>query len=246
MFTIICYSDLHLGVGDDSDDMLLNEESLISHLERGVCSSDVLILNGDIFETIQGDRWAHYAERFMEIWKKRPDIVNFIRDNIVSGNIEYICGNHDAVVRSKQLLPGAKRRVVISAEGVKIVFEHGNVPDLFCKFGVIGEAITWLAGWIERLFWKDIDIKIARLVGSISRLTQEDRDPYEKYALKVVRQENAQVVVFGHTHKTYRKEVGNLIYIDCGKMCNSKNTVDQVVITINNGTYEIKQTKVTV
>ena len=244
---IQCISDLHAGTGSSKDRLRIKEEQLVEFLEKICHRSNVLILNGDVFDTIEGEDWDSCAFKFMDIRKARPRLVEFIIDKMLLGKIIYNVGNTDWVVREKKLLPLVKRSSIIDYEGVRILAEHGHFPDLFgYKPFTLEKLLSHGVYWTERLFWKDANVKLAKFLKTFPASQGSPEDHYMQYAFDIGRSRKANIVLLGHSHKAASEQSGNCIYVDTGKSCDRKTKLDLTTITIKKGRYGIVQKCVSV
>ena len=244
---ISCISDLHAGTCDRHDRLRINEDRLMSFLETLCVHSDLVLLNGDVFDTIQGEDWDSCASRFMEIRKARPWLVDFIIDKILLGNIRYIAGNSDWVVRERNLLPLVERTATIEYEGIKIVAEHGHFPDMFgYKPFTVDKLIAKWAYYAEKLLRNDVDVKLAKFLQSFPAGSSSKEGHHNKYACDLAKKKKADVVLLGHTHKVTAEKYDNCLYVNTGKACDRAKQIDITTVIIEKGSYSVAQKRVTV
>jgi len=250
--TLAIYSDFHIGTKENNDDFKIDEKLFIEYINASIKKYDIVIFNGDVFELWQGKSWNNDLKTFDNIREARPLITNYIINSIKASKIEYIIGNHDWILYQKQIIPLIKSHYSYNSPNGLIWIEHGHKPDIFNnRWSIFGKFITWITGWIERCIYNDIDIKIAKLL-DLNITANTSRLPYIKYAEKLIKKMNLNIIALGHTHRPYRQSitVNNqhkpciASYIDTGKCCDS-NHLDETIIRIgdtNNTIYQYKRT----
>lgn len=224
-------SDFHLGCKDKSDDFLLDEDTVINFLDNAIATYDKVVLAGDIFECWESTSFNDQQKRFAQILKNRPKISSYIISKIISEEIIYVSGNHDFIIKKKNLIPFTRSNYVLTTKCnngkvAKIYIAHGHEADSFnSKISFIGKMIAWSIGWIERVGLR----KEADIIKDMEKYIpgrNSGNDLFEEYALKKAVRDNYDVVVFGHTHSgksraTVFMNSGIVNYGNSGCCCNS-------------------------
>jgi len=228
-------SDLHIGKKDDNtNDFYLNESAFIKYLNKSCATNEKVVIAGDLFECWNSRSWDEQAQSFHQICESRPRLIKCINKHMEKGKLIYIVGNHDWIVKKEKLMPNMSDRCIIEESGTKIVIMHGHQGDkLNNKYNIIGRFTSWIVGWFERLGWRDADIDLGRMEKYIPGRKADDKI-YEDYAKKIIKQYEADIAVFGHTHRTKKTSLSDTtIYVNSGKVCNLFDSIDEVNISIS-------------
>src|SRR5262249_28744456 len=120
MLDAVIISDLHLG-SDNCQAKLLCE--LLERIETGDLPTARLILNGDVFDSIDFRRLKKNSWKVVSLLRKLSDEVD----------ISWLCGTHDGSAEIVSLLLGVAVRdeYVLESGGRKILVLHGHVFDEF-------------------------------------------------------------------------------------------------------------------
>ena len=232
-------SDLHINVKKLENDFLIESGKFISYIDDICSKSNLVVINGDLFELWETTKWKRHLVHFRKIVENNFDIVGILLKYILSGKIIYINGNHDEVIRLKNILP-ITNRFVLDHHNTRIVFEHGHMGDITnSKYSIIGKIQSFVVGFLERFYDKDIDLKLIEIGKKLS--TGIDESAVYRYAQKLQKQYEADVVVFGHTHNGMIKTDNGLCYVNTGKGCDRLNALDETTITIEKDGYKVEQ-----
>ncbi len=143
MFDAVLLSDIHLG-SDNCQAKRICE--LLERIADGDLATARLILNGDVFDSID----------FRRLKKSHWKILSLIRKLSDQIEILWLCGNHDGSAEIVSHLLGVAVRddVVLESGGRRILILHGHVFDEFIDNHPV---LTWLADsvygllqWIDR------------------------------------------------------------------------------------------------
>lgn len=241
-------SDCHIGDKSSADDFILNEIKFILFLKRCVVENNLVILAGDTFECWQGKKFSKDVNTFYSIAHIRPMLMDALHALISGGKLKIINGNHDAIIRMRKLIPEVSERQVIKDGNVTLVVEHGHYGDFFnSNVSWIGKTIAWIAGWLERFGLADIDRVWGWFEKQFTRGIELDKTSVYKYAMKLAKRFNANIVVFGHTHKEeLRYDKNGVVYANSGCVCEKNNKFPVVDIEIKDNKYNVQVIKVTV
>lgn len=142
---IAVISDIHLGRGDRADRALGHDEALLRFLDQLEAQHELIILLGDIWETLTS-RWPGLHKREARLVKRaHPELAQ----RFDQPQYHYIVGNHD---RAVGLIEGSPHELVLEVDQLKIRFTHGHQHDIWStRLRYIGEAVVWISGWGARL-----------------------------------------------------------------------------------------------
>lgn len=209
---IAVLSDLHLGTGDRLDRFARRQPHiaprflrLLQHLERHV---DLIVLLGDVFETLKGVRPGRADDQLKSTLASYPEIAKR-----AFGHRRYrlLFGNHDPV--SARLL-GATEELVIEDGDTRLLFFHGHQLDpLTAGRALLSKAGVFLGGWLERLGLHLTPEDHLATDGPAWRAAPGD---FERRAMAVAKTRGADVIVTGHTHRAVKSEHAEGLYLNSG------------------------------
>jgi UDP-2,3-diacylglucosamine pyrophosphatase LpxH len=233
-------SDIHIGLPDaKNNDCRFTDDQLYLYIKNSLKVVDLLILNGDIFELWQTN-FQKQVEHFELIEASYPKFFKILRKNLTRKTIIFINGNHDAVVRTKNLLPAVSEHNIQTKAGL-LHFEHGHAADVnnSGKFSCFGQAIAWCGGMGETYIDPDIDLHFEKLLSVINGHNDDGKiDKLERHAIADAVLYGYRLVVYGHTHWSTIKQhtlssKNKFTYANSGKGVNS-NCIEEVIITTEN------------
>lgn len=180
-------SDLHLG-SDNCQAHLL--ASFLEGIREGLHPTRRLILNGDVFDSIDFRRLRKQHWRVLSLLRKMSDELEII----------WINGNHDGSAEIVSHLLGVEVRdeIVLTSGGRQVLFLHGHRFDEFINSYPL---TTWFADRVYRFLQRiDSTHTFARMAKTNSkvflRCTQKIEEKSREYAQEI----GCTVVCCGHTH----------------------------------------------
>ena len=238
-------SDLHLGRTEaKNNDFLMSDKEFSQYLISSLEKYDKIVLNGDILELWQTN-FNTAIQQFHYIKADYPLTFALLEKELHTERIIYVNGNHDAVVRTKNLMKCCENYVYTSPdEKIKIRFEHGHRADVFnSRISWFGKLFANTGSLIETYIDEDIDQKYENLVKVIDGHTNpKKRDILEKYAFKLAEKYNYQAVILSHTHHQKTVVKNNVIYANTG--CGIyKRSIDELVVTVENNNITVTPQK---
>lgn len=159
---MLILSDVHLGNGSASDLFGDKDALLLSVLARELETADVLLINGDAIDHLQG----RSNER---IERSHPRIFDALRAAARVRPVFYVLGNHE---RSSELEPAFPEFEFVDslALGEELCIAHGHQFDLNWCAGE-SPALVYLHNFLETLFgqpvrqpFRDYDNRLNRVV----------------------------------------------------------------------------------
>lgn len=235
---ITLLSDLHLGVkGDVSNRFMVDETVFSQYLTRLLSTNDLIILVGDTFELWEGLFDPHHAIKLMDdkIKARFEEIVNswsFMDTILHNDKILLISGNHDAFLRTKHLLPENKVRChhLLNLIDKQIMITHGHQGDCFNSDKSPLRCISCLCQ--QSLYGLDelLNISFDDDICKLAQTLFANEQSINKYADKLAKTGNYQLVIFGHTHNRGVWHIGHNYYINTGCVVGKPTVIDELTI----------------
>ncbi len=204
-------SDLHLGPGDATDSFGHDDEEFLRFLTRLERNFDRVVLLGDVWETLTAKVFGDPARAL----KAAREAHAAIARRFESGRYLYVHGNHDLVAGA---VDGVPDELVLEADGIRLLFTHGHLGDaLVQRARWASELGVWMGAWIRRCgmaaAWRLFDRLDAWRGGA-----QEEPSAcaFQTWAVKRAAEQNADLVVTGHTHLATRAEHGPRLFLNSG------------------------------
>lgn len=171
---------------------------------------DIVILLGDVVETLTSKKIGNHKETFWSAWKRYPLITARIERGLACGRYLYIRGNHDLV--AKETVGAIDSFGASDTAGRRWTFVHGHDQDSLWNASY-GNHLVFLAGWTHRLgvgFIHRCSVSIetrrhactSTFVNNIARFAQETKSTF---------------VVTGHTHHAGRFKAGDAELLNPGE-----------------------------
>jgi UDP-2,3-diacylglucosamine pyrophosphatase LpxH len=203
MFDAIILSDIHLGSGNCQT---WNVCRLLERIIEGDIVTSRLILNGDVFDSMDFRRLNRDHWRVLALIRKLSDRIDVIS----------LCGNHDGSAEILLHLLGVTvlNDYVLESGSERILILHGHVFDTFLASHPI---LTWLADCgYAFLQWMDRTHHLARLVKHSSKTFLRCAKKIEDEAVELARRRGCNTVCCGHTHSAVAHTERLVAYYNCG------------------------------
>lgn len=203
MFDAVIISDLHLGSEN------CQARCLTAFLERivsGELPTARLILNGDVFDSIDFRRLKKHHWKVLSLIRKLSDQIEII----------WLCGNHDgsAEVVSHLLGVTVLDEHVLESGDRKVLFLHGHRFDEFIDDHPI---LTWIADSIYCLLQRiDNTHYFAKLAKKNSKTFLRCTQKIEERSVFHARALGCDIVCCGHTHHPIENREGDVHYFNSG------------------------------
>jgi UDP-2,3-diacylglucosamine pyrophosphatase LpxH len=203
MYDAIIISDLHLG----SDNCLARRIGLL--LERigaGELPTAKLILNGDVFDSIDFRRLKKSHWKVLSLLRKLSDQVEII----------WLCGNHDgsAEVVSHLLGVSVRDEYCLTSGKEKILTLHGHTFDEFLDDHPV---LTWVGDVIYFTLQRiDKSHYFAKLAKKGSKRFLRCYELIEQRSVEYARKKGCTAVCCGHTHLPVSYYAGDVQYHNSG------------------------------
>ncbi len=203
MTDALVISDLHLG----SDNCQAKELThFLEEIADGSRRTAHLILNGDVFDSID----------FRRLTKRHWKVLSLIRKLSDEIKIVWINGNHDgpAEIISHLLGVAVRNELVLESGGQRILFHHGHRFDRFLDSHPI---LTAVADLIYRVLQKiDPSHHVARTAKATSKIFLRCAGEIEARSVEYARKRGCHAVCCGHTHLARLREEGPVKYYNSG------------------------------
>lgn len=230
---IAALSDFHIGASAGTDTFGHAEDAFLGLLDGLEATHDRIVLLGDIYQTDHGPLPGLGAsKRLLAAARDRLDA--FAR-RTAEPQYLWVHGNHDPVTAE---VLGARETLILGEPGRRVLFTHGDVFDPVIKaIPRLSAAGTWFAGRAralglkrvaEHLEDKDVAIKAAR--------HQTPDGPYVRGAAELMRREEVQVVVMGHTHVPMRQDLPEGVVANTGTCSRGRF----MGVSVDTGTGEVR------
>jgi UDP-2,3-diacylglucosamine pyrophosphatase LpxH len=226
MHDAIVISDLHLG-SDNCEARQLRW--FLEEIQCGNLATRRLILNGDVFDSIDFRRLRKHHWKVLSLLRKLSDRIE----------ISWINGNHDgpAEIFSHLLGVDVRDEMILESGGRRILLHHGHRFDEFIDSHPI---LTALADAIYRLLQKvDRSHRFAKLAKSKSKTFLRCAQKIESKSIERARKLGCDAVMCGHTHHAVANSSGPIAYFNSGcwteKPCH--------FLTVRNGVIDLNEYK---
>jgi UDP-2,3-diacylglucosamine pyrophosphatase LpxH len=224
MLDAIIVSDIHLGSSNSEAKSLC---TLLESLVDQTLPAARLILNGDVFDSIDFRRLTKHHWKVLSLIRKLSDTLEII----------WIAGNHDgsAEIISHLLGVTVKEEYILTSGKQKILILHGHTFDDFIDAHPI---LTWIGDWIY-YFLQRIDQThyFAKLAKKGSKTFLRCVKKVEEQASEYARGKGCSAVCCGHTHTGYTRQNGSVQYWNSGCWTERPCTY----LTIDDGQIELRR-----
>jgi UDP-2,3-diacylglucosamine pyrophosphatase LpxH len=187
MLDAVVLSDLHLG-SDNCQARWVCQ--FLERIVHGEIAPTQLILNGDVFDSIDFRRLTKHHWKVLSLIRKLSDHVD----------ITWLAGNHDgsAEVISHLLGVTVQNDYVLQSGGQRILILHGHIFDEFIDNHPI---LTWLADRVYKfLQWIDNSHYFAKLAKHGSKTFLRCMKKIEEGSTELARRRGCCAAICGHTH----------------------------------------------
>jgi UDP-2,3-diacylglucosamine pyrophosphatase LpxH len=220
VYDAVIISDIHLGSDNCQAKYLVH---FLEAIRRGSMSTRRLILNGDVFDSIDFRRLRKQHWRILSTLRKLSDDIE----------ITWINGNHDgpAEIVSHLLGVSCSDEIVVESGSSRILFLHGHRFDEFIDRYPI---ITWVADRIYNFLQRvDKSHYFAKLAKRKSKMFLRCAQKIETESTHYAAKKGCDVVCCGHTHLPAANHGGVVRYYNSGcwteKPCHYLTVLDGVI-----------------
>lgn len=203
VFDAIILSDIHLGSSNCQAKSLCRFLEMVDQAE---IATTRLILNGDVFDSIDFRRLNKHHWKILSLIRKLSDRIDII----------WISGNHDGSPEIISHLLGVtiEDEYILKSGDRDVLFLHGHIFDDFIDAHPI---LTWLADCIYLLLQKiDQTHYFAKLAKKGSKTFLRCAQKIEDGAIDRARKKACSIVCCGHTHQALAKLDQPIAYYNSG------------------------------
>lgn len=203
MHDALVISDIHLGSNNCQARQLVHFLEAVRH---GELPTRRLILNGDVFDSIDFRRLKKQHWKVLSLLRKLSDEIEIV----------WINGNHDGPAEIVSHLLGVEVRDEIAVEsgGRRVLFLHGHRFDSFVeRYPLTSKLADYLYRWLQRL---DKSHTIARTAKHKSKTFLRCTKQIETRAIAYAAELGCDSVCCGHTHHPVAATGGPVEYFNGG------------------------------
>lgn len=218
----VILSDLHLG-SENSQAHRLNH--LLKRIADGDLATERLILNGDVFDSID----------FRRLTKSHWKVLSMIRKLSDQLEIVWVCGNHDgsAEIVSHLLGVSVSDDYTFRTGGRSVYVFHGHIFDEFLDrhpiLSWLGDCIYFFLQWIDRTHY------LAKVTKKGSKTFLRCARKIQEGAMALAAKKHCDIVCCGHTHHAVVDTSGPVHYFNSGCWTELPCTY----LTVANGSVEL-------
>ena len=203
MFDAVILSDIHLG----SDNcQAKNVSRLLEKIADGELPTQRLILNGDVFDSID----------FRRLTKSHWKVLSLLRKLSDDLEITWLAGNHDGTAEIISHLLGVivKDDYILESGVERLLILHGHVFDEFLDNHPI---LTWFGDVVYAfLQWIDGTHTFAKFAKRRSKTFLRCAKKIEEGAVAAARRKRCTIVCCGHTHAAVENVEQPIPYFNSG------------------------------
>ena len=203
MYDAVVISDIHLGSANCQAKALVR---FLEEIRRGPLATRRLVLNGDVFDSIDFRRLKKHHWNVLSELRKLSDEVE----------ITWLNGNHDgpADIVSHLLGVEVSEELVVESGGRRVLFLHGHRFDEFISryplFTRFADKCYQLLQWLDRTH------RFAKMAKRRSKSFLRNTEKIEAGALRYAERIGCDAVCCGHTHLPRASEGGPVEYFNSG------------------------------
>lgn len=214
--SIAVISDLHLGARTSTDSFGHDDSEFIRFLRFLEQNFQRVVLLGDIWETLTTPLPRGHAEELRQARQRHRELAAYL----ARPRFTYIHGNHDLIAGKVDGVPG---ELQMKERGVRLLFAHGHQSDaLVMRARPLSEIGVCLGGWIRRAGLHAAYKVLSKLDDFRSEHSSDKASKVESWAIQHARQQGADVVVTGHTHRGRVSEHGSRLFLNSGSCSEGK------------------------
>ncbi|MFO0880458.1 MAG: UDP-2,3-diacylglucosamine diphosphatase [Gemmataceae bacterium] len=187
MLDAVILSDIHLGSTNCQAKRL---RVLLERIVEGDLPTARLILNGDVFDSIDFRRLHKAHWKILSLLRKLSDQIEIV----------WLAGNHDgsAEIISHLLGVTVEDEYILTTGEERLLILHGHVFDAFI------ESYPWLTWFADQAYrclqWIDRTHRFAKMAKHGSKTFLRCTEKISQGAVELARRRGCTMVTCGHTH----------------------------------------------
>jgi UDP-2,3-diacylglucosamine pyrophosphatase LpxH len=187
MLDAVILSDIHLG---SANCQAKRVRELLERVAAGELATSRLILNGDVFDSIDFRRLNRSHWKVLSLLRKLSDEIEIV----------WLAGNHDGSAETISHLLGVtvQDEYVLPSGAGKFLILHGHVFDEFI------ESHPWLTGMADLIYrllqWIDRTHTFAKTAKQGSKAFLRCANRIAEQATEMARRRGCTAAICGHTH----------------------------------------------
>jgi predicted phosphodiesterase len=208
---IAVISDLHLGCGDRADGFGHESgrfDAFLTFLEHNF---EKIVLLGDIWDTLASPHLCR-PQHALDLCRRTHSA---LARRLSGERYVYVHGNHDMVAGFADRAPD---HLNLEIDGLRLLMLHGHQHDLLVRHAQrLTDLAVWFSGWLLRWRLGGLYRLLAHIDdwrGGIS--VRPERCSFQRWAVGLARQRQADVIVTGHTHKPVKHTHGDVVFLNSG------------------------------
>jgi UDP-2,3-diacylglucosamine pyrophosphatase LpxH len=203
MLDAVIISDIHLGSANCEARQVT---ALLEQIVEGDLATARLILNGDVFDSIDFRRLTKHHWKVLSLIRKLSDQIEIV----------WLAGNHDGSpeIISHLLGVSVEEEYILESGPERLLILHGHVLDDFIDTYPI---LSWVADRIYRfLQWLDKTHSFARWAKHGSKTFLRCANKVADGAVERARKQGCTAAVCGHTHAALARTDQPIPYFNSG------------------------------
>lgn len=214
----VVMSDCHRGIGDSGDNFLKNRNIFLAALRYYNQKKFTYVELGD------GDElWEN--KEMKDIIQVHREVYEMMEKFYKEGRLYMLYGNHDIQKRKEMLFPGLKVKEGVVLEecgtGRRIFLVHGHQGDLF------NDALWRVNRFLVRYVWRKLEL--LGFENPMSTSGNGKKKTKVEQRLKQWADDNHQIMIAGHTHRTKFSADARSFYFNDGS-CVGPHSVTAIEI----------------
>src|SRR5262249_53270565 len=203
MLDAVIMSDLHLGSANCQARRICD---LLQRIHAGTLPTARLVLNGDMFDSIDFRRLHKDHWRVLSLLRKLSDQLE----------VSWLAGNRDgsAEIVSRLLGVAVYDEFVLETGDERFLVLHGHIFD---EFITAYPVLTWMADMVYRfLQWIDPTHRFAKMAKHGSKSFMRNAEKIAQGAKALAKEKNCTGAICGHTHHAVMEPDGEVKYFNSG------------------------------
>ncbi|MFM8273091.1 MAG: UDP-2,3-diacylglucosamine diphosphatase [Gemmata sp.] len=217
MNDVVVISDIHLGSENCQAKQLTH---FLARIRKGELPTERLVLNGDVFDSIDFRRLKKHHWRILSELRKLADHIEVV----------WINGNHDGPAEHLSPLLGVRcvDEYTVESGGRRILFLHGHTFDEFIsRYPLITRTADRIYQFLQSI---DKSHTFAKFAKNRSKTFLRCAQKVEADAVRYAQKRGCDAVCCGHTHLPVANSTGPVQYFNSG--CWTENPCHYLTVQV--------------